>query len=47
MVFNEPYCKIEDLYKLSNDIILFTGSISGLFGKLFNKGKFDEIKNYT
>ena len=40
---NPPYCKIEDLYKLSNDIILFTGSISGLFGKLFNKGKFDEI----
>ena len=40
---NPPYCKIEDLYKLSNDIILFTGSISGVFGKLFNKGKFDEI----
>ena len=40
---NPPYCKIEDLYKISNDIILFTGSISGLFGKLFNKGKFDEI----
>ncbi len=42
---NPPYCKIEDLLNVSNDIILFTGSINGLFGKLFNKGKFDEINS--
>ena len=40
---NAPYCKIEDLLSLSDDIILFSGSIKGLFGTLFDKGKFDEI----
>ena len=40
---NPPYCKIEDLLSLSDDIILFSGSIKGLFGTLFDKGKFDEI----
>ena len=29
-----------DLMKSTDGIILFTGSINGLIGKLFNKGKF-------
>ena len=40
---NPPYCKIDDLLSLSDDIILFSGSINGLFGTLFDKGKFDEL----
>ena len=39
-----PHCKIEDLLKIGNDIILFSGSIYGLIGKLFEKGKFTEIE---
>ena len=39
-----PHCKIEDLLKIGNDIILFSGSVYGLIGKLFEKGKFTEIE---
>ena len=39
-----PHCKFEDLLEYTNDIILFSGSINGLVGKLFNKGKFEEIE---
>ena len=38
-----PHCKIEDLLKIGKDIIVLTGSINGLIGKLFDKGKFIEI----
>jgi len=38
-----PHCKIEDLLKIGKDIIVLTGSIYGLIGKLFDKGKFNEI----
>ena len=41
--FSLPHCKIDDLLKIGNDIILFSGSIYGLIGKLFNKGKLHEI----
>ena len=41
---SDPHCKFEDLLENTNDIILFSGSINGLVGKLFNKGKFEEIE---
>jgi len=41
---NLPHCQIEDLLKIGNDILVLTGSVNGLIGKLFYKGKFDEIK---
>ncbi len=39
-----PHCKIEDLLKIGKDIIVLTGSVNGLIGKLFHKGKYNEIK---
>ena len=39
----EPHCKIEDIEKNSKGIILFSGSIDGLIGKLFFKNLTDEI----
>ncbi len=40
----EPQCSFKDLLDKPNDIILLSGSINGLIGKLFNKGKFSEIE---
>ena len=41
---SNPYLNINDLLKLETDgISVFSGSIFGLFGKLFDKGKFTEI----
>ena len=40
----EPCCQFEDLIKNYKDIILLSGTINGLFGKLFIKGKFSEIE---
>ncbi len=43
---SDPYLKISDLLKIDNSgISIFSGTIHGLFGKLFNKGKFEEIDN--
>ena len=39
-----PHCKIEDLLKIGKDIIVLTGSVNGLIGKLFDKGKYNEIE---
>ena len=42
----EPYLNIDDLLTLeSNGISVFSGTIFGLFGKLFDKGKFTEIND--
>ena len=41
--FSENHCKFEDLLKFGKEIIVLSGSINGLFGKLFNKGKIEEI----
>ena len=39
--FSEPHLDIDDLLKLkTNGISIFSGTIFGLFGKLFDKGKF-------
>ena len=40
----EPQCKFYDLLEKTSDIILLSGTINGLIGKLFNKGKFNEIE---
>jgi len=39
----EPHCKIEDIEKYSEGLILLTGSFDGFFGKLFFKNLTDEI----
>ena len=39
----DPNCKIEDLEKNHNGLILLTGAIDGFFGKLFFKNLTDEI----
>ena len=40
---SEPHISIEELYKNNEGVALFSGTIFGLFGKLFDKGKFSEI----
>jgi len=39
----EPHCNFEDIEKNSKGLILFSGSIEGLIGKLFSKNLTDEI----
>ena len=39
----EPHCKIEDIEKNCNGIILLSGSFDGLIGRLFFKNLTDEI----
>ena len=41
----EPHCDISELYKNNNGVLILSGSIQGLFGKLFDKGRFAEIHN--
>ncbi len=40
----QPNCKIEDLFHFNEDIIVLSGSLLGLPGVLFDKGKFKEIE---
>jgi DNA polymerase III subunit alpha len=39
----DPHCKIEDLIKNHNGLIIFTGSADGFFGKLFLGNLTDDI----
>jgi len=39
----DPHVSFEELYKKSDGVALFSGTVFGLFGKLFDKGKFSEI----
>ena len=39
----EPHCNLDDLLNSSDGVIVLSGSINGLIGNLFNKGKFSEI----
>ena len=43
--FHDPHCNFDDLLKFSDGILVLSGSINSLSGKLFNKGLFDEITN--
>ena len=40
---SKPHCNFEDLLNLSDGLIVMSGSINSLLGKLFINGKFDEI----
>ena len=40
---SEPYLDFEELLTKSHGVSLFSGTISGLFGQLFDKGKLDDI----
>ena len=40
---SDPHISFEELYKKSEGVALFSGTVFGLFGKLFDKGKFSEI----
>ena len=40
---NEPHCNFNDLLNNLDGIILLSGSVNGLIGKLFDKAKFTEI----
>ena len=42
---SDPHLLFEEILENSNGVSLFSGTINGLFGKLFNKGKLAEIKN--
>ncbi len=39
----DPHLDINELYNNTNGMIVLSGTIQGLFGKLFDKGRFDEI----
>ena len=41
---SDPHLDFNELLNNVEGVSLFTGTIHGLFGQLFNKGKFDEIK---
>ncbi len=40
---SEPYVFFEELYKKNDGVSIFSGTVLGLFGKLFDKGKLSEI----
>ena len=40
----EPHLNFEELLKNNSGVAIFSGTILGFFGKLFDKGKFSEIK---
>ena len=41
---SEPHVNFEELLNKNDDIAIFSGTVFGLFGVLFEKGKFSEIK---
>jgi len=41
--FSEPHLDIKELLIKTEGVLLLSGTIQGLFGKLFDKGRFDEI----
>ncbi len=40
---SDPHLDFDELLNTNNGISLFSGTVNGLFGELFNKGKFTEI----
>ncbi len=42
---SEPHVEFRELLKNSEGVAIFSGTVFGLFGKLFEKGKFTEIHN--
>ena len=41
---SDPHVNFDELLKSSDGVSVFSGTVLGLFGKLFDKGKFTEIK---
>ncbi len=41
----EPYCELENLYNNSDGLVVLSGTVYDLFGKLFKLNKLDLIKN--
>ncbi len=41
---SDPHLDFNELLEKNNGVAIFSGTVSGLFGKLFDKGKFNEIK---
>ena len=44
-VLSDPHLDIKELLSDTEGVLLFSGTIHGLFGKLFQKGRLDEITN--
>jgi DNA polymerase-3 subunit alpha len=42
---SEPHLEFNELLNKNSGIALFSGTVNGLFGQLFDKGKFSEIKD--
>ena len=40
----DPHVDITELYKNDEGLLILSGSIQGLFGKLFDKGRFSQIQ---
>ena len=41
---SDPYLMVEELLNETEGLAIFSGTVNGLFGKLFNNGKFSEIQ---
>ena len=41
----EPNLELDVLYNRPEGVVVMSGSVNGLFGKLFDKGKFEDISN--
>ncbi len=44
-VTSEPYCELQNLYNNSNGLVVLSGTVYDLFGKLFKLNKLDLIKD--
>ena len=42
---SDPHLNIDELFKIKDGVAFFSGTINGLFGKLFDKGKLKEIED--
>ncbi len=42
---SKPHCKLSDLFDKNKGLIVMTGTINGLIGNLFSKGKFELIED--
>ncbi len=42
---SKPHCKLNDLFDKNEGLIVMSGTINGLIGNLFNKGKFEFIED--
>ena len=42
---SEPHLDFDELLNINEGVAIFSGTVNGLFGQLFNKGKFAEIQD--